>query len=390
MQAFLLANVLYSQDVASSYELHKRAALEIKSQPNVHLEWGMQQHRAQEYEGAATAYRKFLLSRPDFAPVHGLLAECHLRQGKVDEAVLAWDRSEKAPRGTLEQFESLVCEVNRSSFPARDRAKLIAQVRNRDLEAAEKLIGLDIAYEVDWWNKPTHSTFLEHDLALIRSISFADETRTKATVCAGECALAVENQPERVAQILRDSGFLVDPQGTLPRCGIIMECMLKSAFAAGAVREAHAVEKWRKAVFDIAVQERDARMFNVAAFLNVDDDVATVQLRGWELTGDRRCAVGYIISLSGQGKLALDHPLLAKALKEFPDDAMLAGLNMQLHAAADKPLEAVLVHALLAEYRHFSYPSGLKQFLTPRPHSANLRMYFRALQAELAKKRDAS
>jgi glutamate dehydrogenase (NAD(P)+) len=76
------------------------------------LEWALQQHRRKDFAGALKTYRTYLKMQPDYAPVFGLAAECAIRTDDITEALALWQKSERAGKGTLERFESLVCDVN--------------------------------------------------------------------------------------------------------------------------------------------------------------------------------------------------------------------------------------------------------------------------------------
>src|SRR5262249_9540470 len=126
-ETLMLGNVLFRQDPKASYELHKRAAAELPDERMAQLEWGMQQHRAKEYAGAAASYAQVVKDNRDFAPVYGLMAECLLRLGKTGEAVEAFKQSELSQGDSIEQFESWVCDVNSTTFPHRKRQQWFAK-----------------------------------------------------------------------------------------------------------------------------------------------------------------------------------------------------------------------------------------------------------------------
>ena len=211
VQALVLGNVLFKQEPKISYELHKRAAAELPDEPNAILEWALEQHRAGEYAGAAKSYEQYAQSNPQYAPVFGLQAECLLRDGKLREAVDAWQRSEQARQGTLEQLESLVCEVNAHKYPDRARANFREQARKGNLDAAEQLIALDSAFETDWWNKGPRPKYLKVDLKLLRETKFDDPQRLREMLCAAECELRGQNaatSPKRSANMASCSMLL--------------------------------------------------------------------------------------------------------------------------------------------------------------------------------------
>ena len=158
--------------------------------------------------------------------------------------------------------------------------------------------------------------------------------------------------------------------------------MLRSALSAKAIKSEQAQTNWADAVLAQAQRQKDPILFNVAAFLTVGDPrLEKAQQLGWDLTSDQRCAVGRIISLAGTDKLTLEHALFIKAVRQFPEEPILAGLVVSLKAKAGQPLEADLIRAIKAEYSHFSFHSQLSM----RPHANGLRSYFRALQEERAK-----
>lgn len=321
-QAFTLGNLLFARDPKASYALHKRVAQEVPDDSNVRFEWAMQQHRAKEYAGAAATYRKYLDLRPSNALGYGLMAECLLRQGRIKEALDAWNESENALTGTLERFETLVWEVNRSVHPMRQRADLLTKVRAGDLEAAEKLIFLDCRYPYDWWNEIVHEPYLQADLKTIRGVTFADESRKNAILSAGEAMQAIEDKKkEEAAAVLRKAGYLLDPKATLPKSCRTASLMLRAALSSGAL-EKDAEKKWRDPILAMAKRDNDAEGFNVAAFLSTGKQLSEAQQLGWDLTGDQRCAVGRVISALMDKELKFDSPILAKALKQFPEDSV--------------------------------------------------------------------
>lgn len=377
-QALTLGNVLFGQEPKLSYDMHKRAAKELPNEPGAILEWAMEQHRAGEYAGAAESYQQFTKANSRYAPALGLLAECLLRTGKTREAAEAWKRSEEAQQGTIEQFESLVCEVNGHKFPDRERGVLREKARQGDLDAAERLIALDGAFETDWWNKEPRRKYLELDLKLLNEQKFDDANRLREILCAGECELA-RAEDRDAAEVLRKHGFLLGDRGALPRSGVMLSILLGAAETANAVAVEEARTKWGPAILDAAKTRRDAEMFNVAAHLYIGTEkLAEIERQGWETTGDERCAAGYLFGLAEQQELSLDHPQLVKASQQFPENAMIAAIVVELTKKEGKPLEPALVRAIKAEYAHFSLNLGL------RPGALSLRKYFRILAKELA------
>ena len=160
----------------------------------------------------------------------------------------------------------------------------------------------------------------------------------------------------------------------------MLSIMLGAAEAAEAVTTEAARAKWGAAILDAARTRRDAELFNVASHLYVGTEkLAEIERLGWELAGDERCVTGLLFGLAEQGQLRLDHPLFDKASKQFPENAMIAGIAVTLAKQEGKPLQPSLVRAIKAEYAGFS----LQKSLFPRPGAAALRKYFSMLAAEL-------
>ena len=381
VQAYLLANLLFKQDPKNSYMLHKRAATELPDEPNTWLEWAMEQHRAGEYAGALESYAKFTKSNTEFAPVYGLIAECLIRTGKTREAVDSWVRSEQATKGSLDDFESFVCDVNAHQFPSRKRADLLIKTQTGDINAAEQIIALDADFPRDWWNSGPKVDYLTNDLALVRRTKFNNQKRVAEILCAGDCALASEAEGN-IGEVLRTAGFLLDAKGTLPESGVLLSSMLNFAFSSKVLSKAEARAKWGEAIVSGAKARKDAELFNVAANLNIGrNELAEIDRVGWEMTGDVRFAASLLMELESRGALKLDSPEFVRATKQFPENAIIAGLVVSHTAKEGKPLAPALINAIKAEYTHFS-----SNPISMRAGASTLRQYFAALAKELPPK----
>ena len=383
VQALVLANVLFQQEPRLSYTLHKFAAAQLPDHPNAQLEWAIEQHRAKEYDGAIFSYAKYSKAQPDHAVALGLAAECLIRTGKVREASDTWQKSEKATGGTLEDLESLVCEVHSGATPDRERALLMPKAAAGDIEAAEKLILLDCDWRRDWWNSGPHGEYLRHDLDLVVTAPIPASPRREALLAAGECWLARSRDADDSAEILKRRGFIVDPKATLPESGPVLSSVLAAALEGDAISRNDARAKLGDRILDQARKSKDAAAFNAAAHLYLGTPQLTdVDKLGWEATGDARFAVSYIVGkLASDEKLSLADPDLVKAIQQFPESAELAHVALVLAKREGKPLQPYLIAAIKAEYTHFSAGGPL----TPRPSARPLRSYFGLLADELAK-----
>jgi tetratricopeptide (TPR) repeat protein len=393
-QNFMLGNVLYKQDPKGSYAMHKRAAESEPENDAVLWEWALEQHRAGEWAGAQATYKKYLKAHPDDSSAYGLLAECLIRQGKPQEASDVWKKSEDAP-GSLERFEEMVFEVHGELPKFNERAALLAKVRAGDAGAAQNLVSLDSAWKEDWWNTNPRRESLAYDLKVIKEAKIPPSAGLNAAVCAAELASLAgdddEEEPgakrkgagkhETAAAVLKRHGFLLDPAGTLPEHGGLLSIMLSKAMSQGGLSEEQARTKFADQVFEMAKKGKDAELFNAAANLAGAGTarLAEVDQAGWDATGDARFAASRLAGLGAKEKLTLGDPLLAKALSQFPEDAIIAGIAVRLAAKEGKPLQPYLISGIKAEYSHFS-PQGM---VFSRAGANTLRAYFAKLAGEL-------
>jgi tetratricopeptide (TPR) repeat protein len=383
-QSLVLANVLFKQQPKVSYELHKSAAAALPEMANAQLEWAMEQHRAREYAGAAATYRAFLKLEPETAPAWGMLAECLIRTDDVQGALDAWKKSEQAQSGSLEQFETFVCEVNGKPDSDAERERLLGLVAAGDCPAASRLLLMDADWERDWWNRGPKVMYLGHDLAAVKESKCAAERQVKEAVTAAECAVSdAGDDGEALAggtpkERLTKAGYLFDDHQTLPENGKALSLMLARAIATGALSDESAREKYGDAVLALAKRTNDRDAFNVAAHLYLGTPrLKEVDRDGWEATHDAKFGASFLWGLFRDKQLTPESKDLAEAVKAFPDDADIAQVALLVGTAAGKPLEPLLVSAIKAEYRHFSTREALAAFA--RPRAQTLRSYFKAL-----------
>jgi len=377
VEAFILGNVLYAIDPKTSYALHKEAFEKLPDYPNAALEWAMEQHRAAEYPGALAAYDLYSKSAPNFAPVHGLAADCLIRLGRVPEACARWRKSEEATSGTIATFESLVCDIYQDRAFHRNRVKLRGQIEMGDSGAAARLIRQDGVFEHDWWNIEPHIPYLKEDVLLLKKLPGG--LARDALECAGELLLAGDHEREAVSATLKKYGFLIDPKQTLPPDGDSLSVMLGAAIPANVLSVEGARKMFGPILIKRAEMSHDAELHNVLAVLySKTPEMERIEKHAWEATGDVRFAAGYLLELAANKKLAVSNPDLVAAMKQFPENSTIIGLAIEFSTAPDQDL---LVRAIKSEYRKFSpsglYPSGVNL----RPRATALRRYF----AQLAK-----
>jgi hypothetical protein len=166
----------------------------------------------------------------------------------------------------------------------------------------------------------------------------------------------------------------------LPKGGRLIPLMLDAVLLAKAMSKDEARTKWGQAILERAQAAHDAEIYNAAAHLYLGTDrLAEIDQLAWDDTADPRFAASLLVGAAEKGTLTLDDPRLKRAVAQFPEDAVIARLVVQMTAQAKKPLAGVLVQGIKAEYSHFSAGG-----MFPRPSAAMLRVYFKKLSEELA------
>jgi hypothetical protein len=258
------------------------------------------------------------------------------------------------------------------------RADLRSKAQKGDTEAAVRLIALDGKYEIDWWNNGPNREHLQHDMPLLRGLP--PNPRIKAALCTAECLMKQEPRAADIRVILSRYGYLIDPQKTLPSDSPLLSLMLGVAINSDLLTPAQGRQQFGEALRTRARTSKDPDLFNVLAYLHIDTEIeADIEKQAWEATNDPRFAAGYLAERLKQKSLQWNDPLLARALKQFPEDSWILAEAMAVNQSPD---EELLVQAIKAEYCHFSATSGL----IPHPSAQPLRRYF----AQLARVRSTA
>lgn len=377
-QSLLLGNLLYNMDRNLSYTLHQEAAKAFPHEPIVQLEWAMEQHRAGEYGPALASYDIFSKANPDYAPVHGMAADCLIRLGRIRDAVERWKLSEKAKTGSLIDLESLVCAVYGNATLFQKRADFRAKAGQGDIDAAVRLIALDCDFERDWWNAGPQRAYIKNDLSVIDELK---GDRISAAKCTGECHLLEDAQAEDIRSILLKYRYLIDPAHTVPEDAQLLSLLLGIATSKKVMSLQEARSLFGKKLHDRATNSPDAALWNVVAFLYREQpELKAIEKEAWDATGDPRFALGYLAERPENDPLKADDPLLLKAMQQFPEDSWIMYLVI---TSTRQPTAEQLAQAIKAEFRHFS-ATGFTSSINGRPSARTLRAYFSAL-SQLAK-----
>lgn len=382
--AFIFGNVLYEIDPDASYELHELAAKAMPNEPPVQLEWAMQLHRADEWEAAIDAYDVFIKSYPSYAIGYGIKADCLLRLGKIDEAIVAWKQSEASANGSIEQFESLVCAVNRQPRPDKHRAELLKKVIDgKDQAAAAELIAIDCLFPYDWWNVEPNTVYLEHDVkAVLEALELGDaDVLGRAIACVGELVAAEMPSADQARAIFEKHQLLLDEAHTLPEHPALASILLGQAELTKAMSREQLEQQFAKRMLAKARETGDAELWNVAIHFGPTskDEMLALEKEAWTATGDERFITARMMIRHKNGDLKSDDPELAEALEAFPLSAEIWAVAIAA-ATDDKTLTRdVLVKAAIAEFEKFSSFASFATVVN-RPRAMRLRQYFAQMQ----------
>jgi hypothetical protein len=186
-----------------------------------------------------------------------------------------------------------------------------------------------------------------------------------------------EPKAQDIRTILNRDGYLIDAMKTVPPDATMLSLLLGVAVDAEVLTAEQAQEQFGDALRASAKTSKDPNLFNVIAYLYVDTkETVQIEEQAWNATKDVRFATGYLFERLKQKSLRSDDPLMAQALKQFPEDSWVMAAAVTVK---DAPGEELLVQAIKAEYRHFS-PGGL---IIPRPSAKALRRYFAQLNRVL-------
>ena len=377
-QSLVLGNVFYPQAPKLSYALHKAAAAALPADADAQYEWALEQHRAGEWAGALASYQVYTKTHSNFAPAYGLMADCLIRLQRPDEALAAWRKSESASGGSIDAFESLVCEVHTPVPADTKRRAWIAKVNAGDLDAAESLVALDVNFARDWWSTSIQSEYLKADVERIHKQGFKDADRVKAIDCVAELAAAGDDDAAAVQKVLQKYGYVTDNGATLPTDGGLASFVISRATQSRALKKGQPKTVLIDHALASARQSNDAEMFNVAANLALGSDrLAEIDRDAWKATGDARFIGSLLAGKMQRGALTAGDADLADAIAKASDNAYVAAIAISVAAEAKQPMREPLIRGIAAEYARFSAGG-----LAGMPSAATLRSYFASLAKE--------
>ena len=375
--AFVVANMLYKMDPQASYDLHKKVYEARPDERTCALEWAMERHRKGEYAEAIPLYQKFLASKAA-TQYNALLAECLIRQGKLREAVDAWQAAEHPHQHTGIDFA--ICEIHGDLSPLRRRGDLILRLKKGDPQAPEKLIDQDLHMDQDWWNGEISKDALAQDLPLVEKTLGSESARFREIQCWVNIASQEEPQADAVKAELKKANLILDA-GKLPENSLVAGRLIGTVVAQKIETSEQLFQRFEKTLSARAKSEAgDVEALNILSGLSVGektmDRLAEYDRYGWDRYGDFRFAGSLLGGLAAQEKLTAYSPDLKKALKQFPESGIVNQFAMQC-AGENNITKEMLVSAIESEFHHLSPGMG------GYPDSYTLKSYFFMLKQKL-------
>ncbi len=364
IEDLMIGEMLFRIDEPDTVSFLARAAEKLAT-PEAYRELAYAQHRAGDCKSALVNWEKYLAKVPHLS-LYALVAECRVQRGDAAGAVAAWDKANH-PKNHIE-IEKAISEMHGKTNVDRRRSEIWKRVRAGELAAAAELIGLDAQWEFDWWNEALNEPRLQSDLARLKPL-----LKDKPLWAELETFARLVRSSD-IAAALRKEKWLLGLKSRLPSTPLARRLLAKIELPkeAVAVLQAHEAELRRR------IKDSDLDALDVLAALYVaakrPDELGAIDKEGWERLHNARFAASYLLEHAPK---TVGDPLLKRAIAEFPLDATLRGLWMEL--AGDAVTTADLLPVISAEFHE---PMGLMA-----PHdSYRLKQYFAMLAERVAAK----
>lgn len=354
---FVLGNVLYDYSPALSRPLHVAAATALPDNAAAQLEAGLQAHRADDCAAAIPYYQAVVGLHAEASGAQALLAECLVRTGALEAALAAWQAANQ-PRHHI-AIEEAIASVHGPLAPAQRRSELLVKVRNKDPQAAQALLLLDLNYDRNWWNAKVNQDALSADLALCAQL-FGENSDTYQQM-AGYVAVKTKTKP--LEQMLKDTRLLLGTNAQLPLPGEMGKRLFGNVFDAKLLSPQQAYAQFGPALQARITANNDISALEVLTFMVLSakpDGVPALDRLGWRRYQLPAFAASYLLGLarSNNGKLPLDNAEVQQIGKAFARDTQVA--SQLLRAAAQQGLgkSQLLPYLSTAISAEFAEPQG--------------------------------
>jgi hypothetical protein len=232
----------------------------------------------------------------------------------------------------------------------------------------------------------TKTELLERDMRLAR-VKLAEVPGDLAELEAYAESYTRETTADWHRQKLNQRGWILGPSAILPKFGHVADRFVSLTLKHKLASESELLGQYEKELQRRALSKgaNDVMALNMLAHLlsgsGVErfSDLADVDQAGWDRYHDSRFAASLLTCQHGMNELKSGSPQFLKARKDFPEDAHIAFLGVQMAQSEKKPLLQPLIAAIKAEFRHLSISRGTIK------DSYRLKSLFALLEEELRK-----
>jgi len=373
-----LGDLLFDYRPDLSRPLHEEAVQRLPNEGIAWLEVALERHRAGDCVRALEAYAACLRLLPSEERVGALVAECRLATGDFKGAVDAWRGARHASNHTGIDF--ILQAVFGKPSPWRRRQDLLSALRSDDHAVVPSLIALDRNFDFDPWNSRRNDEALAADLVEVKNrlgessrewIEIGFWLRTAEAAEAGD-----------LGKIYREAGWFLGPEGKLPFHPTIALHVVGHALGLGVLDAPTLLGRYGAQLEAAAFGEKpNEEWADLWLGLQADAEstvAAEAELRAWRQFGKPRFAAAHLTLLGQSRPLRLDAEL-GEAVRQFPFDAHIAGLALQVAREQGKKGTSLLpwiAGAIRAESRELLGQYGM-------PDSYRLKGFYALLEEAL-------
>jgi len=352
---FIVSNRLFRVDDDRSRKLLMRAELLDPVEPTILVERGLHEHRRGDCAAAIAYYEKAQKSTEgkNSQTLWAYSTHCYLRLGRVDDAFRAWPAALFSQHHT--EIETAMYAVFGPPSPSVRRDALLKKVRDGRTDLLCDVLHNDTHWEADWWNVGEHKQYADYDRELAQKKLKAGSAELRQfALCDHVTSLDQDAFKKELAEL----GIWDGAKGKLPASPALSRAILTRLTSDKLADEAALLKAYEKPLRANLKAQRDATEWaELLAYLYVsthdDKKLREIDDFGWHQLHLPKFAESYVYGLqSDPAKQKLE---LARALKEFPNSALLRQLDLRFKADTPEKGQA-LVQLVAAQFAHVGEP----------------------------------
>jgi hypothetical protein len=362
---FVLGNTFFSMDAELAEKYHLRALKSLPEEPLTNLEYAIDLHRAGKPLEAIPYYQKFVTLNEGNHLAHTLLADCLVREGKLEAAVKQWNLANHRSNHTGIDFA--IHTIYGKDSPYKRRHTLLKAIQNGEADKLDELMSLSASWDRDWWNAKTKKPFLERDIKLAQELLKASPRHLAELELYAETYLHEGMDGAWLREKLNAKGWILGENGNLPTRGFVADRMVALILKHDLEKPEVLVKRFEEELRrrSLSPETKDVMALNMLASLFVElkgsrqADLAAVDQAGWDKYQDERFAASLLFSLMNRGELKTNSPLFQRAQREFPENEVIGILGVQMAEKERQPMTPFLMEAIKGEFRHLSISRGV-------------------------------